>query len=75
MANSITWDAEEYITKSHNGWWYFGLLIVTAGLSALAIWLQGWTFLALIIVCGASALETKWHNYKIEKECQKNIKL
>ena len=28
--------------------------------------------LALVIVCGASALETKWHNYKIEKECQKN---
>lgn len=46
----ITWQAEEYITKSHNGWWYFGLAIVTIGFSALAIWLQGWTFLALIIV-------------------------
>ena len=53
---AITWQAEEYITKSHNGWWYFGLLIVTAGLSALAIWLQGWTFLALIIVSAITVL-------------------
>lgn len=49
-SNSITWEAEEYIVKEHHGWWYFGLVVVTAGLSALAIWLQGWTFLALIIV-------------------------
>ena len=54
--NTITWEAEEYITKSHNGWWYFGLFIVTAGLSALAIWLQGWTFLALIIVSAITVL-------------------
>ena len=48
--NSITWEAEEYIVKSHNGWWYFGLVVVTGGLSALAVWLEGWSFLALIIV-------------------------
>ena len=52
----ITWDAEEYVTKSHNGWWYFGLAIVTTGLSAFAIWLQGWTFLALIIVSAITIL-------------------
>ena len=46
----ISWEAEEYIIKNHNTGWYFGLAIVTIGLSALAIWLQGWTFLALIIV-------------------------
>ncbi|MBQ3296220.1 hypothetical protein IJI79_01030 [Candidatus Saccharibacteria bacterium] len=55
-SNIITWDAEEYITKSHNGWWYFGLVIVTAGLSALAVWLQGWTFLALIFVSAITVL-------------------
>ena len=49
-SNSITWEAEEYIVKSHNGWWYFGLVVVSVGLGALAVWLQGWTFLALIIV-------------------------
>ena len=56
MAKNITWQAEEYITKSHNGWWYFGLFVVTAGLSALAVWLQGWTFLALIIVSAITIL-------------------
>ncbi|MBR3269985.1 hypothetical protein IKG07_01925 [Candidatus Saccharibacteria bacterium] len=55
-SNSITWEAEEYIVRDHNGWWYFGLFVVTAGLSALAIWLQGWTFLALIIVSAITVL-------------------
>lgn len=54
--NAISWEAEEYITKSHNGWWYFGLAIVTIGLSVLAIWLQGWSFLALIIVSAITVL-------------------
>lgn len=58
MANSksITWEAEEYIVKEHHGWWYLGLFIVTAGLGALAVWLQGWTFLALIIVSAITVL-------------------
>ena len=54
--NTISWEAEEYITKSHNGWWYFGLAVVTIGLSVLAIWLQGWSFLALIIVSAIAVL-------------------
>lgn len=52
----ITWTAEEYVMRSHNGWWYFGLTIVTIGLGALAVWLQGWTFLALIIVSAITVL-------------------
>ena len=55
-SSTITWQAEEYITKSHNGWWYFGLAVVTFGLSALAVWLQGWTFLALIIMSAITIL-------------------
>lgn len=55
-SNSISWEAEEYVIKDHNAWWYFGLFIFTAGLSALAIWLQGWTFLALIIVSAITVL-------------------
>ena len=46
----VSWQAEEYISKSHNAGWYVGLFIVAAALSALAIFLQGWTFLALIII-------------------------
>ena len=46
----ISWEAEEYIVKNHNAIWYIGLSVVSIALCALAVWLQGWTFLALIIV-------------------------
>ena len=46
----VSWEAQEYIIRNHNTGWYIGLVIVTLALSALAIWLQGWTFLALIIL-------------------------
>lgn len=54
--STITWDAEEYIVRGHNAWWYVGLAIVTAALSALAIWLKGWTFLALVILSAITIL-------------------
>lgn len=54
--NTVEWDAEEYIVRSHNAWWYVGLFFVTAALSALAIWLKGWTFLALIILSAITIL-------------------
>ena len=46
----VSWEAEEYIIRDHNFWWYIGLFLVAAGLSALAVLFQGWTFLALIIL-------------------------
>ena len=46
----VSWEAEEYIAKSHNVLWYIGLFVVAAGLSALAVYYSGWTFLSLIIV-------------------------
>ncbi|MBQ2695565.1 hypothetical protein IJG04_02950 [Candidatus Saccharibacteria bacterium] len=59
MANQfspISWEAEEYLVRDHNTWWYVGLIIITAGLSALAIFLQGWTFLILIILSAITVL-------------------
>ena len=52
MANSdaISWEAEEYIVRDKNTWWYVGLIAVGLLFSALAIWLQAWTFLAVIIL-------------------------
>ena len=46
----VSWQGEEYIAKNHNLGWYFGLVIVAVGLSALAVFFKGWTFLALIII-------------------------
>ena len=44
----ISWQAEEYIIHEHKAGWYIGLIIITAGLIALSIWLKWWTFLVLV---------------------------
>lgn len=46
----ISWEAEEYIAKGHNAWWYIGLFIIAAGLGTLAVLFSAWTFLALIVL-------------------------
>lgn len=49
-AQAISWQAEEYIVRERNAWWYVGLAIVTIGLSVLSVFLNWWTFLVLIIL-------------------------
>ena len=46
----ISWEAEEYIVRDKNAGWYVGMVVVGLLLSALAIWLQAWTFLAVIVL-------------------------
>ena len=46
----ISWQAEEYVVREHNAGWYFGLIIITAGLIALSVWLKWWTFLILVVL-------------------------
>ena len=46
----ISWQAEEYIVRKHDAVWYIGLIIIAGALCALSIWLESWTFLALVIV-------------------------
>ena len=46
----VSWEAQEYVVQNHNFWWYIGLFVVAAGLSAIAIYFKGWTFLILIIL-------------------------
>lgn len=48
--NDISWEAEEYIVRDRNTWWYVGLFAVGVALSILAIILSWWTFLVLIIL-------------------------
>ena len=47
----ISWEAEEYIVRDRNVWWYIGLFLVGAGLSAIAVWQGWWTFLVVVILC------------------------
>ncbi|MCR5572625.1 MAG: hypothetical protein K6F57_02520 [Candidatus Saccharibacteria bacterium] len=52
MANKtlVNWEAREYIEYKKNTGWYVGLAIVTVALCAIAILMQQWTFLLLIVV-------------------------
>lgn len=49
-SDAISWEAEEYIVREKNSWWYVGLVAVGLLLSGLAIWIQAWTFLAVIVL-------------------------
>ena len=55
---NVSWEAEEYIERERNVWWYVGLFVVGAGLCALSVFLQWWTFIALIVVCIIAILVT-----------------
>lgn len=50
MAQVIQWEAEEYIAQKKNAKWYLGLILVGAGLIALAVWMKQWTFIAVVVV-------------------------
>lgn len=49
-SGAINWEAEEYIVRDKNAWWYVGLIAVGLVLSGVAILLQAWTFLAVVIL-------------------------
>ncbi len=49
-ANEITWQAEEYIVRDRNIWWYIGLFVVAVGLCVLSVFLNWWTFLILVVL-------------------------
>ncbi|MBQ7802586.1 hypothetical protein IJ380_01860 [Candidatus Saccharibacteria bacterium] len=45
----VNWDAVEYVQAEKNTGWYIALVIVSLALIGLSIWLQWWTFTALIV--------------------------
>lgn len=46
----ISWEAEEHIVREKNSWWYVGLVAVALALVGLAVLLQAWTFLAVVVL-------------------------
>ncbi len=46
----ISWEAEEYVVRDKNAWWYVGLVAVGLVLCGIAILVQAWTFLVVIIL-------------------------
>ena len=55
---NVSWEAKEYIERDRNVWWYIGLFTVGIGLCILSIFLQWWSFIALIVVCIIAILVT-----------------
>lgn len=46
----ITWEAEEYLVRDKNAWWYVGLVGIGLILCSVAVLLQWWSFLAVIVL-------------------------
>lgn len=47
---NISWEAQEYVQHDKNVGWYVALIFAGLVLVLLSIWLQWWTFTALIIL-------------------------
>lgn len=68
----VSWEAQEYIQYKHNVGWYVALFAVGAALIALSIFLQWWSFLALVVVCVIAILVSSSRpprkiHYKLDK--------
>ena len=48
--DTISWDAKEFVEQTRSKWWYVGLIGVGTGFVVLAIFLQWWTFLVLVVL-------------------------
>ncbi len=46
----ITWEAEEYVVRDKTAWWYVGLIVVGLVFGGISVWLQWWSFLAVVIL-------------------------
>lgn len=55
-AESISWEASEYVHYKKDVLWYVGFAFVMAVLIALAIWIGALTFIALVIVMGLAVV-------------------
>lgn len=48
--DAISWDAEEYILREKNSWWYVGLVGVALALIGISVLIQAWTFIVVIVL-------------------------
>lgn len=55
-SQAVRWEAKEYIQHDKNAGWYVGLAIVGLALVALSVWLQWWTFTAVVVLSVVSLL-------------------
>ena len=46
----VNWEAEEYLQRDKKTGWYIGFAVVVLVLVALSVFLQWWTFTALVVL-------------------------
>jgi hypothetical protein len=51
---TLTWEASEYIHTDKGTMWLVSLGVIVAVVAGIAIWLQAWTFLVLVIAMGSA---------------------
>lgn len=56
VPSSVSWEAEEYIERSRNAWWFVGLVLIAAAFIALGVFLKMWTFIAVIALAALAIL-------------------
>jgi hypothetical protein len=50
QAEAVNWESSEYFLQEKSGLWFVGLAVVAAGLIVLAILMEAWSFVALVVV-------------------------
>lgn len=48
--SKVEWEAQEYVPHDKNAGWFVCLIVIALALIGLSIWLQWWTFIALVVV-------------------------
>lgn len=52
----VNWEAEEYVSAKKPAGWYVGLALITLLLVLLSVYLEWWTFTALIILSAVAII-------------------
>lgn len=52
----VNWEAEEYLQRDKRAGWYVGFVVVVLALVALSVFLQWWSFTALIVLSAVALL-------------------
>jgi hypothetical protein len=50
VAESIAWEASEYVHRSKDVVWIIVFILVSLGFLGVALWFRAWTFAALVVV-------------------------
>lgn len=49
-SESVNWEASESITHERDGMWFIGFIAIFLTLLGISVWLQQWTFTALLVI-------------------------